>query len=228
MTAADALEVRPQHLTHMDEQPESGGASKAPGSSRGRQRHRLDTPRMRTRLKSAKRIAFKFAIDAGRDPDWANDVASKVMWIVARRLSSDAAFLADERERTRYVKSIVRNAVINEWERADVRKRAEPVLSYGQETEASSYYNPESILDEMELEWQKRQANAAIAELSQRRRQLVLDHHIEGIQTKDLATASGTTDGTVRVILHNALQEIRERVGERRGPKNRRRKNNED
>src|SRR5258708_8958978 len=86
MTAADALEVRPQHLTHMDEQPESGGASKAPGSSRGRQRHRLDTPRMRTRLKSAKRIAFKFAIDSGRDPDWATDVSSKGMCIVARRL----------------------------------------------------------------------------------------------------------------------------------------------
>ena len=186
--------------------------------------HPLDAPEMKARLESVRKMAFDHAIAAGRDSDSADTIGAKAMRQAAKRLEMDRDYLADDGDRERYAKCVGAGVVISEWEYADVRQRGESMVREQQEHYRSSHFDPAAVFDKEEIKWQKKQATLAINVLSPRRRELMVDHHINERPSKELADASGTTDGSVRVILHDALSEIRERLGQTAGAKNRRRK----
>ena len=189
------------------------------------QRHRLDTPALRKRLDSVFDIAFAYVPGAGRDDDDADDIAMRAVVSVGNVLMSNPEFLGDLGHREKYFKRIVWNVVKTEWETAKRRKRLETDISDIYDNEPSSCYDPEAVLDVMEVEHQQMQISRAIGGLSGRKGELVVEHHIKGRATKDIAAADGTTDGTVRVQLAQSLKEIRAMLGQSRGAKNRGGKN---
>ena len=58
-----------------------------------------------------------------------------------------------------------------------------------------------------------RRVRAALAELSEDRRQVLVLRFVDGLSAREIGAVLGRSEGAVRVLQHRALRELAERLG---------------
>ena len=157
-------------------------------------------------------IALECALAMNRDPEAAEDLAKRALVKILAALRKDPVYLGDGSGLRGLVSKIVRNLSVTDWKKERVQKENESMLSYEADTNQSSSYNPESVLDEMEMEWRMAEVNKAARTLSPLELRIVKLRYMAGLPSKVIALADRRADDAVRRTLFLGMQKLRNGV----------------
>jgi RNA polymerase sigma factor (sigma-70 family) len=101
-----------------------------------------------------------------------------------------------------FLYTIARNLTIDHY-----RKQKEVALNQThEETLVSDIQSPDEVA---ELELSKVKLNKALGQLKDEYREVIIMRHIQGLSHKEIATVLGKSSGTVRVLVHRAMEQLK-------------------
>ncbi|MBB4636426.1 RNA polymerase sigma factor [Longimicrobium terrae] len=145
--------------------------------------------------------AYAVALAITRNPQDAEDVAQDAFVLALERLAE----CRDPRRFAGWLIRIVRNRAFNHRRYLGIRA-AEPL------DEAFQSPGGASPADDAERADLRDRLNAAVAELPQSQREVLLLHDLEGWKHREIGEVLGMPEGTVRYHLFNARRAVRGRL----------------
>ena len=152
------------------------------------------------------RAAYAVALAVTRLPSEAEDLAQEALLVAFQRL-------ADCRDPARFqhwLLQIVRNRALNHLEHQRIKDAHASAVKAGHGEEAAASVAPGDLA-------LRRKLVGALGDLSEKEREVVLLHDLEGWTHAEIADVLETTEGTSRQYLFQARRKLRATLGELQG-----------